>query len=293
MRSYLFVPGDDARKIAKALGSAADAVILDLEDSVAPANRDKARAEVARTLSALSPEERGKLPALFVRINALDTGLADADLAAVVPHAPAGIVQPKCEHADDVKRLCALIGGHETPACRNATAIIAIATETARSLFHLGSYADAGPRLCGLAWGAEDLSADLGAHTSKDEEGRHTAPYELARTLCLAGAVAAGVQPIDGIHGDFRDEEGLRREARRALRDGFVAKIAIHPAQIAIINEAFTPSAADLAHAQRIVDAFAGGANAGVIALDGKMFDRPHLTRAEKLLARAARRRGA
>lgn len=288
MRSLLFVPGDSARKIDKALGGPADAVVLDLEDSVSLANKETARASVAATLAEAG---RDAGPTLHVRINALSSGLAEADLDAVVPQAPAAIMLPKSEGAHDVGTLSKLLDRREAAHGLEpgSTGIVAIATETARALFGLGSYVEAGPRLKALAWGAEDLSADLGAADNVDEHGRHTAPYELARTLCLAGAVAAGVAPVDGVHVNFRDQEGLRREAGRAMRDGFTAKMAIHPDQVPVINEVFTPSDDDIARARRVIEAFAQAGDAGVVGLDGEMLDRPHLARAEGLIERARR----
>ena len=291
MRSLLFVPGDSPRKIAKALESGADVVIMDLEDSVAAAAKAEGRRVVAETLKSLDAKARAQAPTLYVRVNALDTGLTEDDLSAVMAGAPDGVMQPKTGSAADVKALAEALYHQETAHDieNGRTGIVAVATETAGSLFHLGGYADAGPRLQGMAWGAEDLSADLGATTNKDEAGVYTDPYRLARTLCLAGAVAAGVAPIDTVYVNFRDEDGLRAECAAGARDGFAAKMAIHPAQVPVINEAFTPSAEAVGRAERIVAAFADAGDAGVIGLDGEMLDRPHLTRAEKLLARAAR----
>jgi citrate lyase subunit beta/citryl-CoA lyase len=289
MRSMLFVPGDSARKIEKGLAGDADAVIIDLEDSVALDNKDAARRLTAETLAGLDAAARAGGPEIYVRVNALDTGLTDADLAMVMAGRPDGIMQPKAGGAADVRTLAALLVAEEArhAIAPGATGIVVVATETASSLFHMGSYVDAGPRLRGMAWGAEDLSADLGATTNKRPDGTYADPYRLARTLCLAGAVAAAVQPIDTVFTAFRDEAGLRGECEAAVRDGFTGKMAIHPAQVAVINAAFTPSAADVARARRIVEAFAEAGNPGVVGLDGEMLDRPHLTRAERLLARA------
>lgn len=285
MRSYLFSPGDSPRKMEKALGCGADALILDLEDSVALENKPAARAATAQFLQTAN---RGRTR-LYVRVNALDTRLTGEDLRAIRHTRPDGIMLPKSRSAEDVLRLSAMLHelGLEAPSGA-LVKIIAIATETAASLFHLGSYGEAGGRLEAMCWGAEDLSADLGAQSNVDERGHYTGPYELARTLCLVGARAAGVEPVDGIFGNFRDDDGLWAACRRALRDGFTGKLAIHPAQVPIINRAFTPSEADIARAERIVEAFSAGGNPGVIGLDGEMLDRPHLLRAEKLLARAA-----
>jgi citrate lyase subunit beta / citryl-CoA lyase len=291
MRSMLFVPGDSARKIEKGLAGDADAVIIDLEDSVALDGKDAARQFTARTLAGLDAAARAAGPEIYVRVNALDTGLTDADLAAVMAGRPDGIMQPKAGGGADVRTLAAMLVAEEARhgIASGATGIVVVATETASSLFHMGSYVDAGPRLRGMAWGAEDLSADLGATTNKRPDGVYADPYRLARTLCLTGAVAASVQPIDTVFTAFRDEAGLRGECEAAVRDGFTGKMAIHPAQVAVINAVFTPSAADVARARRIVETFAEAGNPGVVGLDGEMLDRPHLTRAKRLLARAAK----
>jgi citrate lyase subunit beta/citryl-CoA lyase len=272
MRSLLFVPADSERKIAKALSSGADAVILDLEDSVALAAKPAAREIAAATLRG-----RGKNPKLFVRINALASGLAENDIAAIRDAAPDALVLPKAEGGTDVKRLLAMA---DIP-------VIAIATETARAVFQLGTYDDCDGRLLGLTWGMEDLAAALGAQTNRDETGQPTEPYRLARNLCLIGARAAGVAPIDGVYVNFRDTAGLERQCREAVRDGFTAKLCIHPDQVAIINQVFTPSPEAIARARRIVKAFADAGHAGVIGLDGEMLDVPHLKAAQALLARA------
>jgi citrate lyase subunit beta / citryl-CoA lyase len=277
MRSLLFVPADSERKIARGLASGADVVILDLEDSVAAANKPAARRLAAETLKG----RRGG-PMLIVRVNALASGLLEADLEAVMPAGPDGFMQPKTRNAEDVKTLAAMAGSGGLP-------IIAIATETARALFGLASYAEAVPPLAGVTWGAEDLSSDLGAEASRDEAGALTDPYRLARTLCLAGARAAGVEPIDTVYVNYRDHQGLEAECRAAARDGFTGKMAIHPDQVAPINRAFTPGPEAVARAQRIVEAFQAAGDAGVVGLDGEMLDRPHLVRAEQLLARAGR----
>ena len=284
MRSLLFVPGDDERKIAKGLDSAADALILDLEDAVAPQ-----RKPAAREICAAAVRNAKGTKTLFVRINALDTRDAVADLTAVVGAKPFAIVLPKCRDADDVRRLA-----HELDTIEARTGIepgtiriLPIVTETAASLFGIGTYAETPhPRLHGMMWGGEDLAADVGALANRDAGGRYTAPYELARALCLLGAAAASVLPVDAVYTDFRDSEGLKAEALEGLRSGFGAKGAIHPAQCEVINEAFTPTRADVESAQRIVAAFeaAGG---GVAAIGGKMLDRPHLRGAQRVLERA------
>ena len=284
MRSLLFVPGDDERKIAKALGSAADALILDLEDAVAPQRKAAAREVCAAVLrTAQTPK------ALFVRVNALDTADHAHDLKAVAGAKPFGIVLPKCRHGSDVRQLGNALDELEAQAAieRGTIRILPIVTETAASLFGLGTYAEpASPRLYGMMWGGEDLAADIGAMANRDAEGRYTAPYELARALCLLGAAAASVLAVDAVYTDFRDLAGLKAEALLGLRSGFGAKAAIHPAQIDVINEAFTPSSSDVEWGKRVVAAFAD-AGGGVAALDGKMLDRPHLRGARRVLERA------
>ena len=285
MRSLLFVPGDDERKIAKALDSAADALILDLEDAVAPARKAAAREICARALQSAHTTKK-----IFVRVNALDTSDAPADLAAVVGAKPFGIVLPKCRHGGDAHRLGNELDVMEarTGVEPGSTRILPIVTETAASLFGLGTYADPSiPRLFGMMWGGEDLAADLGAAVNRDAAGRYTTPYELARALCLLGAAAASVLPIDAVYTDFRNLEGLKVEAVEGLRSGFGAKAAIHPAQIDVINAAFTPSQSDVEWSRRVVAAFDAAGGAGVAALDGKMLDRPHYRTAQRILARA------
>ncbi|HYC46157.1 MAG TPA: CoA ester lyase [Burkholderiales bacterium] len=284
MRSLLFVPGDDERKIMKALGSAADALILDLEDAVAPQRKAAAREICAAALRSASTTK-----ALFVRMNALDTPDAHEDLTAVVGARPFGIVVPKCRGGADAHRVSVMLDTieareHVTP---GATRILPIVTETAASLFALGTYADPPiPRLYGMLWGGEDLAADIGAVANRDAAGRYAPLFELARSLCLLGAAAASVLAVDAVYTDFRDSEGLQAEALEGLRSGFGAKAAIHPAQCEVINVAFTPSASDVEWAQRVVAAFEG-AGGGVAAIDGKMLDRPHLRSAQRVLARA------
>lgn len=292
MRSLLFVPGDSERKLARATEAGADVLLVDLEDSVAPANKPSAR----RTAAAFVAEavRRTPRPLVYVRVNALDTGLVEEDLAAVVPSAPDGVMLPKAAGGASVQALAVALSVAEARAglSDGATRIVAIATETASALFSLGSYGGATERLAGLTWGAEDLSADVGAAAARDEAGRYTDLFRQARALTLAGAVAAGVVPIDTVFTNFRDDEGLRAECREAARDGFLAKMAIHPGQVATINAAFTPSAEAVAEARAVVGAFeaaeADGASAGVVSLDGRMLDRPHLVRARRLLARAS-----
>ncbi|BBF93068.1 HpcH/HpaI aldolase/citrate lyase family protein [Blastochloris tepida] len=287
MRSLLFVPGDSPRKLAKALETGADALIIDLEDSVAPDAKAAARAATAGFLREAVP--LATRPRLYVRANALGSGLIDDDLDAVMAARPDGVMLPKAEHGRDVVHLGAKLAAREALADipAGATRILAIATETAAALFGLGTYAGASDRLAGLAWGGEDLSADLGAETNHDEAGRWTSPYLLARNLCLAGAAAARVLAIDTVFVDVRDEAGLRAEAEAARRDGFAGKMAIHPSQVSVINDVFTPSETAVEEARRVIAAFAAAGDAGVTTLDGKMLDRPHLLRAKRVLERA------
>lgn len=290
MRSLLFVPGDSPRKMEKALGAGADALILDLEDSVALSAKEEARRATAAFLREAAG--MGARPLLYVRVNGLATGLTDADLDGVMAAAPDGIMLPKASGGTDVSHLGAKLAVREaeTGLEDGRTRIVAIATETARSVFSLGTYAGASHRLAGLTWGAEDLSADLGAETNRDEGGAYTDPYRIARGLTLLGAIAAEVDPIDTVYTLFRNLDELAAECRQARRDGFVAKMAIHPAQVPVINEAFTPSGEALRHALAVVAAFEARPGAGVVGIDGEMLDRPHRKRAERLLARAAGR---
>ncbi len=287
MRSLLFVPGDSERKLAKSLDSGADVLLVDLEDSVALEAKQTAREIAAGFLAA--HRDTTDRPRLYVRVNALDTGETDADLAAIMPSAPDGIMLPKSVSGVDVQHLAAKLAVYEAEneIADGATRILAVATETAASIFNLGTYQAASPRLEGLTWGAEDLSADIGALANRGADGGFSEPFRLARNLCLFGAVAAGATPIDTVFTNFRDMDGLRGEALAALRDGFIAKMAIHPAQVAVINDVFTPSAEEVAKARAIIDAFAAAGNPGVVGLDGEMLDRPHLRRAEKVVARA------
>jgi len=287
LRSLLFVPADSPRKLDKALTTGADAVILDLEDSVAPAMKDAAR----RGALAFLREHRGATPRpfLYVRINALSTPLADGDLDVVMTAAPDGIMLPKAVGGADVTLLDAKLSVREAlhGVDDGATRIVVLATESAASLFTLGTYRGASKRLAGLTWGAEDLGAETGALATR-VGGDWTEPNRLVRSLALFAATAAGVQPIDAVYPDFRDLEGLKRDCAQGRRHGFLGKLAIHPDQVEPINEAFTPSADSLAEAKRIVAAFAAADDAGVISLDGRMFDIPHLKAAKRLLASAA-----
>jgi len=289
MRSFLFVPADSARKLEKAMTSGADALIVDLEDSVALDGKARARQSAAAFLKEATAS--AARPHLMVRVNGLQTGLTDADLDTVAPERPDSIMLPKAEGGTSVVHADAKLSVREalSDLPDGHIKILPIATETAASLFVAGSFAGASARLMGLTWGAEDLSAELGAHANRDAAGRFLDPYRLARALCLAGAAAAQVPAIDTVYVDFRDESGFRRECEEALRDGFTGKMAIHPAQVPIINEVFTPSAQALQRAQVIVDAFAKNPGAGVVGIGGVMYDRPHLARAQRLLGQAAK----
>jgi citrate lyase subunit beta/citryl-CoA lyase len=280
MRSFLFVPGDSARKFARAHTGSADALILDLEDSVAPDQKPEARRATGTMLGA----DRGRQK-LFVRANALETGLVLEDLAAVMPARPDGIVLPKCASAADIRLLSNYLDAFETSAGSpvGGTLILPVATETAESVFGLGSYKGASPRLWGLMWGGEDLQASLGA-TENRQDGRFHSPYRLARDLCLMGAAAAGIVAVDTVYTDIDNLDGLEAECRAARRDGFGAKALIHPKHVDVANRAFSPSEAELTWAQRVVDAFAATPEAGALRLDGQMIDKPHLRAALNLL---------
>jgi len=281
MRSLLFVPGDSARKFARARDCGADALILDLEDSVAADAKAAARRETAAMLQATRGRQK-----LFVRINAFETGLSAADLAAVMPYRPDGIALPKCEGPDQVRRLAhmldALEAANDTGA--GSTLILAIVTETAASLFGLGGYRGCSERLWGMMWGAEDLAASFGATANRDADGV-LPPYQLARNLCLAGAAAAGVVAVDTVAVAIDDLAAVEREAREARRDGFMAKGVIHPKHVEPVNAAFRPSEQEIAWARRIADAFGNQADLGVVKIDGQMIDKPHLRAAERILA--------
>jgi citrate lyase subunit beta/citryl-CoA lyase len=315
IRSFLFVPGDSERKQAKALGSAADAVIIDLEDSVAEAKLPEARQMAAAALRGASHS-----PSLWIRVNALSSGKLVEDLVAVMGAAPHGIVLPKVVTPFDVTEISHYLSALEQreglPV--GSTKLLVIATETPAALLSLNKYVDvfnrsqrvgqtpkafvggaqnasstliAYRRLTGLTWGMEDLGAALGTSAKVDDAGNLTFTFQMARSTCLLTAAALNVQAIDGVHADFRDSEGLKREAAAARRDGFTGKLAIHPDQVEIINAAFSPSAAEVEHARKIVAAFEAAPDAGVLSLDGAMIDRPHLVQAQRLLAAASRTR--
>ena len=275
-RSWLFVPADSEKKITKAIASQADAIIFDLEDSVVPARKAEARA----ILKALPERDGG--PLWWVRINPIGSEHHKDDLDLISRGDIGGIVLPKAESGGDVTQLAHRTG--DIP-------VHAIVTETAASLFGLLSYRDPKSPLVAMSWGAEDLSAALGASSKYDDAGDLAFTYRLARSLCLAGAVAAGVQPVDGVFADFRDEAGLRREAEAARREGFTGKLAIHPAQVAVINAAFTPSDEEVRGAEAVVAAFEAHPDAGTVSVDGRMADRPHLEQARRVLQRAAQKR--
>ncbi len=280
-RSWLFAPGDSARKMTKAAESPADIVLLDLEDSVAPENKPAARAMVADFLSAREDRHR-----LWVRINPLTSPDAELDLAAVIAAAPGGLMLPKACGRDDLNALDQKITNLEKQAGLEAGAIkvAALVTETAAAMFKTGDYAGS-PRLTAMSWGAEDLSSALGASEQFQPNGEYAPVFELARSLCLLGAVAAGVQPVETIQADYRDLAGLEKRAKMVRSSGYRGMLAIHPAQVEIINLAFTPTPEEIAHAQAIVDLFAANPGAGTIGLDGAMLDRPHLVRAQAILA--------
>ena len=287
MRSALFVPGDSERKMAKGLDSGADCLFVDLEDSVAASRKGFAR-DAARAFVA-DARQRPTRPLLYVRVNALDSGLTEADLDGVMAAKPDGILLPKPRGGIDVQHLAAKLAVREADhdISDGATKIICVATETAAAVFGLPTYAGSSRRLVALTWGAEDLSSDLGAETNRLPDGRFAPPYALARTLTLLAAVAAGVQPMDTVYPNFRDDTGFRAECEAARRDGFTAKMAIHPGQVPVINDVFTPPASAIAQARAVVAAFAAQPDAGVVSIEGEMYDRPHLSRALKLLERA------
>ncbi|MBO0763252.1 MAG: CoA ester lyase [Hyphomicrobiaceae bacterium] len=288
MRSLLFIPADDERKLGKGFNSGADALILDLEDSVSPARKPAARTLAAQYIADASPRE-GR-PRLYVRINALETDLWQDDVAGVTAARPDGIVLPKPRSGDDVHKLSLALrhGEEQAGAAIGSTRIIAIATETPASLFQLHTYADSSSRLVALTWGGEDLAAVVGAAGNREADGRTwTSPYRLARDLTLIAAAAAGVKAIDTVFVNLSDAEGLALEAQAAARDGFIGKMAIHPNQIATINAAFTPSTEEVAAAEEIVRLFADNPGTGALAHRGQMVDKPHLARAERTLARA------
>jgi citrate lyase subunit beta/citryl-CoA lyase len=276
LRSLLFVPGDRPERMEKALTYGADALILDLEDSVAAPNKPAARESIASFLGTAA-----RTIPLFVRINPLDSGLADADLEAVIPAAPDGIMLPKAEGGKSLTALDQLL----TALGDSKSLIFALGSETPAAIFQMGTYGGVTPRLCGLSWGAEDLPAAIGAATAREADGTYTPPYELARSLTLFAAHAANVPAVETVFPNIKDLAGLTAYATRGRRDGFTGMLAIHPSQIPLINQAFSPTEAEIAHAQRVVAAFAGNPASGVLQLDGKMIDYPHLKQAKRILS--------
>jgi citrate lyase subunit beta/citryl-CoA lyase len=276
LRSLLFVPADRPERFAKAVASGADALILDLEDSVAPEKKAAGRVAVAEWLAG----DRAGV-ATFVRVNPLDGDLTDADLAAVLPGKPDGLLLPKAEGAKSVEALIERLQGERLP-------ILPIATETPAAIFQLGSYGEVAAHICGLTWGAEDLPAAIGAATSREADGSYTAPYELVRSLTLFGAHAAGAQAIETVFPRIDAPDALAAYVARARRDGFNGMMAIHPAQVATINEGFTPTADEVARARAVIEAFDAHPGVGALKLDGKMIDRPHLLQAQRILAQVA-----
>ena len=285
LRSLLFVPGDSERKLAKSAQSPADALVFDLEDSVVQARKSIAREMIAEHLKAGAGEHGGEQ---WVRINPTSTPEALMDLEAVVPGRPAGVVLPKAEGPADVQKLNDWL--HEFEVREGLPAgdirIIAVATETARATLRLHQFAEADiPRLTGLTWGAEDISADLGAASNRDDDGKLTLTYRMIRSMALLAARACGAEPLDAVYPDFRDLDGLKKTCIAACREGFTGAFAIHPDQVEIINEAYSPSVDDIKHAERVIAAFRDNPDAGTVGLDGKMLDKPHLVQAEKVLA--------
>ncbi|RPF71021.1 HpcH/HpaI aldolase/citrate lyase family protein [Aurantiacibacter spongiae] len=287
MRSWLFSPGDSERKMTKCAKSAADIAIFDLEDAVSIENKAAARQMVHDFLSGYE----GDANRIFVRINPLDGPYALLDLAAIMPAKPGGIMLPKAQGRHDVETLDKYLEALEVANDieRGTTPVIVLVTETAESMFRCGDFKDA-PRLVAMTWGAEDLADAIGASSNRDESGGYSHTYEMARSLCLLGASSANIAPVETIEGNFRDLEGLRKRAERVRRDGFRGMLAIHPAQVAVINEAFTPGADEIAEAHEIVALFDANPGAGAIGYKGRMLDRPHLARARHLLATAESR---
>ncbi len=290
MRSYLFVPGDSQRKLEKSPSSGADCLLVDLEDSVSLSQKPAARLMTRDFLKDARSAQPSDTPGLVVRVNPLNTGLTDDDLAAIIAAKPDGVLLPKSESGADVQQLSAMIAVHEVEAGikEGATDIHALVTETARGALNAGTYGDISKRLRTLSWGGEDLSADVGVETNRTGDGHYTDLFRYARTVTLLGAAAAGIEAVDTVYVDFKNADGLERECREAVRDGFSGKMAIHPSQVDIINRIFTPSDAAVELARRIVQLFEdAGDDVGVLSLDGQMIDRPHLKQAQKMLDRA------
>jgi citrate lyase subunit beta / citryl-CoA lyase len=284
MRSMLFVPATGGSRLEKAFASGADAVIIDLEDSIAPERKEAARKLAFDFLKSMNAKK--DRPRLLVRINGLDTGMTDADLDAIVPGAPDAVVFPKAEGGATVTHLDAKLTAREAIAGlpEGSIKILAQAVESAAGLFLAGTFCDSSARLIGLTWGPEDLSAELGAEANREADGTLTEPYRIARAMCLYGAAAAKVPAIETVFVDFRNSEGLHRDTEMARRDGFTGRLAIHPAQVPVINAVFTPTSEQIEKAKAVVAAFAAKPGAGTVGIDGKMYDRPHLARAQRLL---------
>jgi citrate lyase subunit beta/citryl-CoA lyase len=290
LRSLLFIPGDSEKKLGKGDEAGADALVLDLEDSVLPANKARARGLTVEYLKGRKKETRRSQ--LWVRINPLDSEFALSDLAAVVAGSPDGVMLPKAQGPADIERLSFYLDALEAQAglTLGSTRVLPVATETAAAPFNLGAYGAARlPRLAGLTWGSEDLSTALGASTNRDVSGEWAFTYRMVRSLTLMGARAAGVQPIDTLYSDFRDEQGLRAASQASRAEGFTGRLAIHPAQVQAINESYLPSAAEIEHARRVIAAFEASPGAGAVGLDGKMVDIPHLKQAQALIEQASR----
>ena len=285
-RSWLFAPGDSEKKMTKATEGAADIVLIDLEDAVAPESKEAARGMV-RDFIAANPAQRHRL---WVRINPFDGPYTLGDLAAVMPANPGGIMLPKVYGRQDVEKLDHCLSALEVAngIAEGSTPVIVLITETAEAMFHTGDYKGA-PRVVALTWGAEDLADSIGASSNKNPDGSYGFTYELARSLTVLGAATAGVTAIETISADFKDLDALRVRAEKVRRDGFRGMMAIHPAQVDVINQAFTPTEAEIAEAQEIVDVFAANPGVGAIGWKGGMLDRPYLSRAQQLLKQAGR----
>jgi citrate lyase subunit beta/citryl-CoA lyase len=286
MRSLLFVPADGGSKLDKAMASGADGVIIDLEDSIAPERKAAARQMAFDFLKSNAP--KANRPQLLVRINGLDTGMTDDDLAAIVPGKPDALLFPKAEGGTSVIHLDAKLAAQEAVAglAEGSIKVLAQTVESSLGLFLAGTFRGSSKRLIGMTWGPEDLAAEIGAEANREADGSLTEPYRIARAMCLLGATAAKLPAIETIHVDFRDLDALRKDTELARRDGFTGRLAIHPAQVPVFNEVFTPSQAQIEKAKAIVSAFAAKPGAGAVGIDGRMYDRPHLARAQALLAR-------
>ncbi|HXD46855.1 MAG TPA: CoA ester lyase [Pseudolabrys sp.] len=286
MRSLLFVPADGGSKLDKAMASGADGVIVDLEDSIAPERKAAARQMALDFLK--SNAAKPNRPQLLVRINGLDTGMTDDDLAAIVPGKPDALLFPKAEGGASVIHLDAKLAAQEAIAAlpEGTIKVLAQTVESAQGLFLAGTFRGSSKRLIGMTWGPEDLAAEIGAEANREADGSLTEPYRLARAICLLGATAAKLPAIETIHVDFRNLDALRKDTELARRDGFTGRLAIHPAQVPVFNAVFTPSQAQIEKAKAIVAAFAAKPGAGAVGIDGRMHDRPHLARALALLAR-------